>query len=165
MERFGHNNPGDLQDILSTESQRVGKLVIMEGVYSMEGHIARLREFVEVTRDRNCFLVVDDAHGFGVLGPDGRGTVAHLDLTDEVDILCGSLSKALSSTGGFIAGSRAVVEYLRTHSKQTIFSAAISPSQAACAEAALDVLQDEPEHRERLGITPVTINDCSRISG
>ena len=93
---------------------------------------------------------MDDAHGFGVLGERGRGTANHLGVTDEVDILCGSLSKSLASTGGFVAGDKDLIEFLRTHSKQTIFSAAISASQAACAEAALDILKSEPEHLERL---------------
>lgn len=150
VERFSHNNPSDLQDILTTEPREMPKMVVMEGVYSMEGHIAPIQEIIEVGRDYNCFFVVDDAHGFGVLGDRGQGTVGYLDRTMEVDVICGSLSKSMASTGGFIAGSREVIEYLRTHSKQTIFSAAISPSQAACAHAALQVLQDEPEHRERL---------------
>jgi 8-amino-7-oxononanoate synthase len=150
IERFSHNNPSDLQDILITEERDRPKLVILEGVYSMEGHIAPLQELIEVGREHNCFFVVDDAHGFGVLGDRGQGTVGYLDRTNEVDVICGSLSKSMASTGGFIAGSREVIEYLRTHSKQTIFSAAISPTQAACALAALDVLQTEPEHRERL---------------
>ncbi|MEX0325656.1 MAG: aminotransferase class I/II-fold pyridoxal phosphate-dependent enzyme [Puniceicoccaceae bacterium] len=150
VERFSHNNPSDLQDILTTEPREMPKMVVIEGVYSMEGHIAPIQEIIEVGRDYNCFFVVDDAHGFGVLGDRGQGTVGYLDRTNEVDVICGSLSKSMASTGGFIAGSKEVIEYLRTHSKQTIFSAAISPSQAACAQAALQVLQDEPEHRERL---------------
>lgn len=150
VERFSHNNPSDLQDILMTEARDMPKMVVVEGVYSMEGHIARLPELIEVARDHNTFFVVDDAHGLGVLGDRGQGTVGYLDRTNEVDLICGSLSKALASTGGYIAGSKAVIEYLRTHSKQTIFSAAISPSQAAGALAALRVLQSEPEHRERL---------------
>jgi 8-amino-7-oxononanoate synthase len=150
VERFGHNNPQDLQDILLTEKRSQPKMVVVEGVYSMEGHIAPLPQFVQVTRDHNCFLVVDDAHGFGVLGDRGQGTVGYLDCNREVDVLCGSLSKSLSATGGFVSGSKGVIEYLRTHSKQTIFSAAISPVQAACALAALRVLRTEPEHRIRL---------------
>lgn len=150
IERFSHNSASDLQDILTTEDRDRPKLVVVEGVYSMEGHIAPLQELIEVGHDYNCFFVVDDAHGFGVLGDRGQGTVGYLDRLNEVDVICGSLSKSMASTGGFIAGSRTVIEYLRTHSKQTIFSAAISPSQAACAKAALEVLQREPEHRERL---------------
>ncbi len=150
VERFAHNNPADLQDILSTEDRDRPKLVVLEGVYSMEGHIAKLQELLDVAREHNCFFVLDDAHGLGVLGDRGQGTVGYLDRTNEVDVICGSLSKSLASTGGFVAGARVVMEYLRTHSKQTIFSAALSPSQAACAQAALEVLQTEPQHRERL---------------
>lgn len=150
VERFSHNNPSDLQDILSTEDRSRAKLVIIEGVYSMEGHIAPLQELIEVCRDHNCFFVVDDAHGFGVLGDRGQGTVGYLDRLHEVDLICGSLSKSMASTGGFLAGSKEVIEYVRTHSKQTIFSAAISPSQGACALASLKILQREPHHRERL---------------
>jgi 8-amino-7-oxononanoate synthase len=150
VERFAHNNPSDLQDILVTEDRNRPKMVVVEGVYSMEGHIAPLQELIEVCRPFNCFFVVDDAHGLGVLGDRGQGTVGYLDRTNDIDIICGSLSKSMASTGGFIAGSKATIEYLRSHSKQTIFSAAISPSQAAVARASLDVLQDEPEHRERL---------------
>jgi 7-keto-8-aminopelargonate synthetase-like enzyme len=150
VERFAHNSPADLQDILSTEDRKQPKLVIIEGVYSMEGHVAKLQEMLDVAREFNCFFIVDDAHGFGVLGDRGQGTVGYLDRTAEVEVICGSLSKSMASTGGYIAGSRALIEYLRTHSKQAIFSAAISPAQAASALAALQVLQDEPEHRERL---------------
>lgn len=150
VERFAHNDPSDLQDILVTESRSRAKMVVVEGVYSMEGHIARLPEFVEVTSDHNCFFVVDDAHGLGVLGDRGQGTVGFHDCLPQVDVICGSLSKSLASTGGYVAGSREVIEYLRTHSKQAIFSAAISPSQCAAALASLEVVRSEPEHRERL---------------
>ena len=104
----------------------------------------------EIAEAHDCFTVLDDAHGFGVLGREGRGTVDHFGLNERVDVVCGSLSKALASTGGFVSGSRDVIEFLRSHSKQTIFSAALSPSQAACAIAALDVMQTEPQHLERL---------------
>jgi 7-keto-8-aminopelargonate synthetase-like enzyme len=126
------------------------KMLVCEGVYSMEGHIARLPEIMAVAGDTGCFTVIDDAHGFGVLGREGRGTVDHFNLNNSVDIIAGSMSKSLASTGGFIAASREVIEYLRTNSKHTIFSAALSPSQAACASAALDLMQAEPEHLARL---------------
>ncbi len=150
IERVAHNSPSDLQDILMTEDRSRPKMLVLEGVYSMEGHIVRLQELLEVCRPHNCFVVVDDAHGVGVLGDRGQGTVGYLDRTNEVDVICGSLSKSLASTGGFIAGSKQVIEYLRTHSKQAIFSAAISPAQAMCAKTSLDILKSEPEHRERL---------------
>jgi 7-keto-8-aminopelargonate synthetase-like enzyme len=149
-ERFIHNNPDDLRDVLIHEDPERAKLLLFEGVYSMEGHVAKMPELMDVARDNDMFSVMDDAHGFGVMGPGGRGTAAHFGLESEVDVISGSFSKALSSTGGYVASSRAMIDYLRTHSKQTIFSAAISPSQAACALASLRVLKDEPEHLERL---------------
>jgi 8-amino-7-oxononanoate synthase len=150
VERFSHNNAADLRAVAASLPADTAKMMVIEGVYSMEGHIADLPALLSVASDYNCFNVLDDAHGFGVLGRQGRGTADHFGLTDKVDIICGSMSKALASTGGFVAGDRALIEYLRTHSKHTIFSASLSPSQAAAASAALDVLQSEPEHIERL---------------
>lgn len=150
VERFSHNSPEDFREVAAQCEPDAPKMLVIEGVYSMEGHIARLPELMAVAREHHCFTVLDDAHGFGVLGRQGRGTVDHFGLTDDVDIICGSMSKALASTGGFVAGSKALIEYMRTHGKHTIFSAAISPSQAAMASAALDILQSEPEHLERL---------------
>jgi len=148
-ERFGHNDAADLDAIASAEAD-APKLVVMEGVYSMEGHVCRLPEIMTVAQKHGMFTILDDAHGFGTMGEDGRGTAASFGLGEKVDLICGSLSKSLSSTGGFVAGSRASIEFLRTHSKQTIFSAAIAPAQAAAAEAALEVIQTEPEHLARL---------------
>ncbi|MDE3083614.1 MAG: pyridoxal phosphate-dependent aminotransferase family protein [Verrucomicrobiota bacterium] len=150
VERFSHNNPDDLRNVVATLSPTVPKMLVVEGVYSMEGHTARLPELADVADEYGCFFVVDDAHGLGVLGREGRGTADHFNLNDRIDVICGSLSKSLASTGGFVAASRDVIECLRSHSKQTIFSAALSPSQAACAEAALDLMQSEPQHLERL---------------
>jgi 8-amino-7-oxononanoate synthase len=150
VERFSHNSPEDLRDVLAAVSPDATKMLVIEGVYSMEGHIARLPELVEIAEDYGCFTVLDDAHGFGVLGRKGRGTVDHFGLNDKVDVICGSMSKSLASTGGFVAASSEVIEYLRSHSKQTIFSAAISPSQAACAQASLEIMQQEPQHLEKL---------------
>jgi len=150
VERFSHNSPDDLRSVLSTIDFSVPKFLVIEGVYSMEGHMCRLPELLEIAESSGCFTVLDDAHGFGVLGHQGRGTADHFGLNDRIDVLCGSLSKSLASTGGFVAGSKSVIEYLRTHSKQTIFSAALSPCQAAVALASLEVMQTEPQHLERL---------------
>lgn len=149
-ERFSHNNPGDLRDLLETSPSGQAKLIAVEGVYSMEGHICRMPEVTALAETHKAFLVVDDAHGLGVLGRQGRGTPDHFGLSEKVDLHCGSLSKGLSSTGGFVAGTREVVEYLRTHSKQTVFSAALCPGQAAAAMKSLELMQTEPEHLERL---------------
>lgn len=150
VERFSHNNPEDLRHVLKTVPFNTPKMLVVEGVYSMEGHICRLPEIAQLGEEAGCFTVLDDAHGFGVLGRQGRGTVDHFKLNDKVDILCGSMSKSLASTGGFVAGSKDLIEYLRTNSKQTLFSAAISPSMAGTASAALDIMQSEPQHLERL---------------
>ena len=136
--------------MLAAVSADATKMMVIEGVYSMEGHIARLPELTEIAEEHGCFTVLDDAHGFGVLGRQGRGTADHFGLNDKVDVLCGSMSKSLASTGGFVAGSTEIIEYLRTHSRQTIFSAAISPGQTACAQASLEVMQTEPQHLEQL---------------
>jgi 7-keto-8-aminopelargonate synthetase-like enzyme len=150
VERFSHNNPEDLRQVLKTVTHSQPKMLVIEGVYSMEGHICRLPELATIGEEAGCFTVLDDAHGFGILGRQGRGTVDHFKLNDKVDLICGSMSKSLASTGGFVAGSRELIEYLRTNSKQTIFSAAISPSMAAAAAASLNILQTEPQHLERL---------------
>ena len=150
VERFSHNSPDDLRDVLNASNLDAAKLLVVEGVYSMEGHIARLPELTDIGEEFGCFTVLDDAHGFGVLGPQGRGTTEHFGLGEKVDLICGSLSKSLASTGGYVAGSRDVIDYLRTNSKQTNFSAAISAGQAAAAMAALEIMQTEPQHLERL---------------
>lgn len=150
MERFAHNKPADLMEVCASTRTTPNRLLIIEGVYSMEGHICPLPEFCQIAREEDLFIILDDAHGFGVLGEQGRGTSSHFGLTDEVDVIVGSLSKSLSSTGGFLAGKKEVVEYIRTYSKQTIFSAALSPAQAASAQASLEILQTEPQHMERL---------------
>ena len=150
VERFSHNNADDLRAVAASLPANIAKMMVLEGVYSMEGHIAHLPALLSIANEYDCFNVLDDAHGFGVLGRQGRGTCDHFGVTDKVDIICGSMSKSLASTGGFVAGDRAYIEYLRTHGKHTIFSASLSPSQTAAASAALDVLQTEPEHLERL---------------
>ena len=149
-ERFAHNHPEHLRQILEDEDPETAKLIVLEGIYSMEGHIARLPELTSVAKEFNSFLILDDAHGFGVLGDNGSGTANHFDLTDQIDVICGSFSKSLSGIGGFVASSLDAIEYMRTHSKQTIFSAALTPSACACAKAALHIIQNEPQHRERL---------------
>ncbi len=150
VERFSHNNPADLREVLQTIPAKTPKLMVVEGVYSMEGHICQLPEISKLAEESGSFLVLDDAHGLGVLGRQGRGTADHFGVNAQVDLVCGSMSKALAATGGFVAGSRDLIEYLRTNSKQTIFSAALSPAMAAVASTSLDLLQSEPEHLERL---------------
>jgi 8-amino-7-oxononanoate synthase len=165
VERFAHNNANALREALEAAPPGAARLLAIEGVYSMEGHIAPLDELLPLARGHGCFTVLDDAHGFGVLGPQGAGTANHFGRTKDVDVICGSLSKSLASTGGFVAGARHVIDYLRTHSRQTIFSAALAPAQAAAALAALRILRSEPEHRARLQANTTRYNTLLRDLG
>ena len=149
-ERFAHNHPEHLREMLSYEDPKTNKAMVVEGIYSMEGHIARLPELIEVAKEFDTFFILDDAHGIGVLGDDGRGTANHFDLTDQIDVICGSFSKSFSGMGGFVCASKEAIDYMRSHSKQTIFSAALSPASTACAHAALGIIRSEPEHRKKL---------------
>jgi 8-amino-7-oxononanoate synthase len=150
IERFTHNDMDALATLLGHLDAKQPKAIAVDGVYSMEGHIASLPRLCDLADQHRAALVVDDAHGFGVLGRDGRGVCDHFGVTDRVDLIAGSFSKSLASTGGFIAGSKELIEYLRSNSRQIIFSAAISPAAAASARASLEVMQTEPQHRENL---------------
>jgi 8-amino-7-oxononanoate synthase len=150
IERFEHEDMDSLARVFEQLDPKQAKAIAVDGVYSMAGHIASLPRLCELADKHGAVVVVDDAHGIGILGRDGRGVCDHLGVTDRVDLIEGSFSKSLASTGGFVAGSKALIEYLRTSSRQIIFSAAISPSAAASAQAALEVMQTEPQHRERL---------------
>ncbi len=150
IERFAHDDMESLAQLLEHLDPKQAKAIAVDGVYSMEGHIASLPKIAELAAKYQAALVVDDAHGLGVLGRDGRGVCDQLGVTDQVDLIAGSFSKSLVSTGGFMAGSRSLIEYLRSNSRQIIFSAAISPAAAASALAALQVMQAEPQHREKL---------------
>jgi 8-amino-7-oxononanoate synthase len=150
IERFAHEDMNALAETLEHLDPKQAKVIAVDGVYSMEGHIASLPRICELAEQYGAAVVVDDAHGFGVLGHEGRGVCDQLGVTDRVDLIAGSFSKSLASTGGFVAGSKALIEYLRSSSRQIIFSAAIGPAAAASALAALQVMQQEPQHRERL---------------
>ena len=163
LERFSHNNPADLEEALAHEDAATAKFLVFEGIYSMEGHICPLPGFLEIAREHDCFTILDDAHALGVLGQQGRGTASHFELDGrQADITCGSFSKSLASTGGFVAGDRVLLEYMKSHAKPTIFSAALSPVQVACASTALDILQEEPGHLERLWKNVETYNEILR---
>ena len=147
--RFNHGDLDDLERKLVAHADRQA-LVMVDGVYSMEGNIADVRSLVALTRRFGAALAVDDAPAIGVLGPNGQGTSAHLGLTDEVDLITGTFSKSLASIGGFVAASAEVIDYLKHHSRPLIFSASLPPASTAGTLAALEVLQAEPERRDRL---------------
>jgi 8-amino-7-oxononanoate synthase len=148
--RFRHNDMKDLEEVLSRTPFERSKLVIVDGVFSMEGDIARLPEIVRLCRQYNADVMVDDAHGIGVLGKSGAGTADHFGLTDDVKIIMGTFSKSLASLGGFIASDRATIESLKHNSRTLIFSASTTPSNVAAARMALKILKREPERIERL---------------
>ncbi len=150
VRRFRHNDIESLRKNLEASADSQGILVVVDGVYSMEGDLAPLPEIVATAKEFNARIMVDDAHGLGVLGKTGRGTLEHFGVTDEVDLVMGTFSKSLASLGGFIAGDERVVSYIKHHSRALIFSAAMPPSAIATVQAALEVIETEPEIRERL---------------
>ncbi len=148
--RFKHNNLQDLERVLSKVDPKRGRLVVVDGIYSMDGDIAPLPEMIEVCKKYNARLMVDDAHSMGVLGPQGNGTAAHFGVTDGVDLIMSTFSKSFASLGGFIAGDADTVQYIQHFGRSMIFSASIPAANAAAARAALKIMKEEPERRERL---------------
>lgn len=150
MKRFKHNDMDDLERVLSQISLDKGKLIIVDGVFSMEGDIANLPEIVKLAKKYNARIMVDDAHGIGVLGEHGRGTGEYYGLENEIDILFGTFSKSFASVGGFIAGNKSLINYLKHNSRALIFTASLPPSNVASTLAALDIIEKEPERMKRL---------------
>jgi len=148
--RFRHNDIVSLRKNLEVCPSNKGILVIVDGVYSMEGDIAALPEIVQTAKEFGARIMVDDAHGIGVLGASGRGTLEHFGLIEEVDLVMGTFSKSLASLGGFVAGDARVIAYVKHHSRALIFSAAMPPAAVAAVQAALEVIDTEPQIRERL---------------
>jgi 8-amino-7-oxononanoate synthase len=148
-ERFNH---GDVEQLDRKLQRRAGHgtMIIVDGVYSMEGDIADIPELVKVAQQHGAALAVDDAHSVGVLGPRGDGTAAHFGMVDEVDVIVGTFSKSLASIGGFVAGSENVIHYLKHHSRPLIFTASLPPANTAGVLAALDIMIAEPERRRSL---------------
>ena len=150
VKRFIHNDMESLEKVLSSIELEAGKLIVVDGVYSMDGDIANLPEMVKLKKRYNARLMVDDAHSFGVLGKNGRGTANHFGLEDDVDIVMGTFSKSFASLGGFLAADRAVIDYLRHFARSVIFSASITPASTAAVLAALDIMENEPELIDKL---------------
>src|SRR5437773_6145086 len=150
VKRFRHNDVRDLERVLNSLPPRTGKLVVVDGLYSMEGDLAPLPDIVRVAREYGARLLVDDAHGIGVLGARGAGACEAMGVEDQVDLVMGTFSKSFASLGGFIAGPRVVMDYLRHHARALIFSASVTPASAAAALASLDIIEREPQLRTRL---------------
>ncbi|NLM74180.1 MAG: aminotransferase class I/II-fold pyridoxal phosphate-dependent enzyme [Clostridiaceae bacterium] len=145
MIRYKHNDMQDLERAINEVPDNKGKLIVTDGVFSMGGEICNLPEIVRIAKEYGARVMVDDAHGFGVLGEHGRGTAEHFGLEDEVDIIMGTFSKSLASLGGFMAANEEVVHYVKHNSRPFIFSASIPPANAASALCALNIIKQEPE--------------------
>jgi 8-amino-7-oxononanoate synthase len=148
--RFNHGDLAGLERKLQRIPEGTGMMVIVDGVYSMEGDIADLPNLLKLTQRYGAAIAVDDAHSVGVLGSKGDGTAAHFDVVEEIDLIVGTFSKSLASIGGFVAGAEGVIHYLKHHSRPLIFTAALPPSNTAGVLAALHVMQREPERRDAL---------------
>lgn len=150
VERYKHNDMEDLERVLQKIPLEAPKLIATDGVFSVSGAIVNLPEVVRLAKKYNARIMVDDAHAVGVIGKGGRGTASEFGLEKEVDLIMGTFSKSLASLGGFIAGERAVINYIRHHSPALIFSASPTAASVAAALKALQIMQQEPEHIERL---------------
>ena len=150
MLRYRHSDMEDLEKQLRRVPEQNGALIVTDGVFSMGGDIANLPEICDLAKKYGARVMVDDAHGLGVLGPGGRGTASHFGLEDQVDVYMGTFSKSLASLGGYMAADKAVTEYVRHTSRPFIFSASIPPANCATALAALRKLERHPELPERL---------------
>ena len=148
--KYKHNDMADLEGKLRRTQDDRGKLIVVDGVFSMEGDLADLPAIADLKNQYGARLLVDDAHAIGVFGENGRGTAEHFGIEHEVDLTMGTFSKSLATVGGFITSSRDVVDYLRHRARTGIFSAAMPPATAAAAIAAIDIVQAEPERRKQL---------------
>jgi len=148
--KFAHNDMNDLERVLqSIQSEKI-KLIVVDGIFSMEGDICNLPEITRLANQYEAMVMVDDAHAIGVIGDRGRGTANQFGLTSDVDMIMGTFSKSLASVGGFIATTKEAINYLKHHARPMIFSASVPPSAVAAAMAALEIIKAEPERQEAL---------------
>ena len=150
MLRYNHNDMADLERQLKAVPESAGALIVTDGVFSMSGDICKLPEIVDLAKKYGARVMVDDAHGLGVLGKHGRGTAEYFGLEDDVDIYMGTFSKSLASLGGYMAAKKEVIEYVKHNSRPYIFSASMTPANVACARKALQILKDEPQRVKAL---------------
>ena len=148
--KFKHNDMDDLEGKLQRSNPDSGKMIVVDGVFSMEGDLSNLLQIAALKDQYGTRLMVDDAHGFGVLGENGRGTAEHFGVEHKVDLVMGTFSKSLAAVGGFIAGDAVVVDFIKHHARSQIFSAAPPPASVAAAMKALEIVESEPERRKQL---------------
>jgi 8-amino-7-oxononanoate synthase len=148
--RYRHNDMADLEKVLASLQPDEGRLIAVDGVFSMEGDTANLPEIVRLARTHNARIYVDEAHAIGVLGREGRGTSEHYGVESDVDVVMGTFSKSFASIGGFVAARREVIEFIKHHSRAFIYSASLAPANAAAVLKAIQIIEREPERRTRL---------------
>ncbi|WP_183574832.1 serine palmitoyltransferase [Mucilaginibacter sp. X5P1] len=148
--KYGHNDMQDLERKLSILPEEAVKLIVVDGIFSMEGDIVKLPEIVELADKYGANIMVDDAHSLGVIGDKGAGTASHFGLTDDVDLIMGTFSKSLASLGGFIASDADTIDYLKHRARSLMFSASMTPGSVASVIAALDIIETEPERIQKL---------------
>lgn len=150
FKRYEHNDMDSLEKLISTLPLEAAKLIVSDGVFSTTGEIVHLPRLVEIAKKYNARILIDDAHSTGVIGKGGRGTASHYGLDDQVDMIMGTFSKTFASLGGFVAGERDVINYIKHHSPALIFSASPTPASVAAADATLDILMAEPYRIDKL---------------
>ena len=165
MVRFRHNDLDDLDRKLKAANPQSAKLVIIEGIYSMEGDIGDIPGVIEIARKHQCRLMVDDAHGVGILGVTGAGTPEHFGVEDDVDLIMGTFSKSFACIGGFVAAEAAVIDYMKLYANTLMFSASMPPSAVATVQAALEIIKSEPERRKRLWQNARKMQEGLRLMG
>ena len=156
--KYKHNDMKDLEEKLKHQPADRGKLIIVDGVFSMEGDLANLPEIMPLAKKYGARLMVDDAHGIGVMGEHGRGTAEHFGLIDDVDMIMTTFSKSFAALGGYVAGDSKVIQYIKHHARALIFSASITPAALGAASQALEIIQKEPWRRKRLWEITQTMN-------
>jgi len=156
--KYKHNDMGELEATLKRIPDDKGKLIVVDGVFSMEGDMSNLPEIVKLAKKYKARLMVDDAHGVGVMGKNGRGTCEHYDVLDDVDLIMTTFSKSFASLGGFVVGNSTIIQYIKHVARSLIFSASITPASLGAVLKALEVIQNQPQRRERLWEITRTMN-------
>jgi len=163
--KYQHNDMDDLDRVLQGSDPEAGKLIVSDGVFSMKGIVANIPEMVRLKKKYGCRIFIDDAHGFGVIGKNGRGSAEYHNMESEVDVVMGTFSKSFAGLGGFVAGPERVISYVKHHARQLIFAASMTPASVAAVSKALELMRTEPQHLENLRRVLKTVRGEFRRAG
>ncbi|CAG0960291.1 8-amino-7-oxononanoate synthase [Planctomycetaceae bacterium] len=163
--KYQHNDMDDLDRVLMGSDPEAGKLIVSDGVFSMKGIVANIPEMVRLKKKYGCRIFIDDAHGFGVIGKNGRGSAEYHNMESEVDVVMGTFSKSFAGLGGFVAGPERVISYVKHHARQLIFAASMTPASVAAVSKALELMRTEPQHLENLRRVLKTVRGEFRRAG